>query len=117
MKDIIKKILKEDLGDDWDWVREHEVTIYKKDDFKIGVVGSWFYELHNEMIEDCEVVFIDDENCAKTTDCVVVRITKKDTKKDIPHWPCNYEIPDDGGRCLYPQVNKFNPFIVKNYKK
>ena len=36
MKDIIKKILKEDLGDDWEWVRQHEVTIYKKDDFKIN---------------------------------------------------------------------------------
>ena len=63
MKDIIKKILKEDLGDDWDWVREHEVSIYKKDDFKIGMTGSWSYEHYNEMIEDCELIFIECEDC------------------------------------------------------
>lgn len=118
MKNIIKKILKES-EDGWEWTRESiEYPIYEKEEFEIGMVGSWFYKAHQAQIEDCEVIFIDDEEkCGRSaSNCVVVKLTPKNYKHpNVPSWPCSIKVPDDKGRCLYPIVGEKNPFIVKSF--
>jgi hypothetical protein len=118
MKNIIKKILKES-EDEWDWTRESiTYPVHEKKDFEVGMVGSWFYESAQTQIEDCEVIFIEDEeNCGKSvSDCVITKLIPENYRDlNVPSWSCSIIIPDETGRCLYPIVNEKNPFMVKTF--